>query len=112
MKPFKSVLPFSRWLLRITLLAYLIVIHFDTFKALNFSSLQFYFAAVFIVFSALLLLGGFISESLTVVSALIIIVLSLYQMIVSFTGTITEATVWFLIPLSISFYFLSTGNKS
>jgi hypothetical protein len=112
MKPFRSVIPFSRWLLRTALFAFLVVTHFQVFKTFNFSNVDFYFAAVYLTFSILLLFGGIFSEKLTVVSALVILVLALYQLIVSFTGTITNAMVWFIIPISISCYFLASGNRS
>lgn len=111
MKPFKSITPFSRWLLRISLFAYLLMTHFAMLKTLNFSALTFYFALIYVLFSMLLVAGGIFSQGLTVVSSLVIFILALYQLIVSFTGTITPAIVMFLIPVSISLYFLSTGNK-
>lgn len=112
MKPFKSILPISRWILRITLFAYLVMVHFTLLQTLNFSSLQFYFASVYILFSALLIIGGIFSQGLTVLSSLVIFILALYQLVVSFAGSITSGTVLFLIPISISLFFISSGNKS
>lgn len=112
MKPFKSLTPISRWLLRITLVAYLIMVHFGMLKSLDFNSLEFYFAFVYILFALLFFAGGMFSQRLTVASSLIIFILALYQLVVSFTGTITNGTVWFLVPISISLFFISSGNKS
>jgi len=112
MKPFKSITPLSRWLLRIALFAYLFMTHFAMLKTMNFGAIQFYFGFVYILFAVLLIAGGLFSQSLTLVSSLVIFVLALYQLIVSFTGTITSGIVLFFIPVSISLFFLSTGNKS
>lgn len=112
MKPFKSLHSFSRWLLRISLFLYLLVIYLSDLKSLEFSSVSFYFSVVYILFSALLLLGGVFSQGLTVVSGLVIFLLSLYQLIVSFSGMLTPAQAFYLIPFAIGLLFAASGNKS
>ena len=111
MKPFKAGVPFAKWLLRVALLAYLVMTYYSTVETLNFESLRFWTAFLFILFAVLLFIGGFLSKSsLTVISGLIIFVLALYKMIVSFDGQIDSDFVHFLLPMSIGFYFFARGN--
>lgn len=111
MKPFKASIPLSRWLLRISLVALMFFYYFSAFNSFNLKSPEFYFAAVYIVFGSLLFIGGFMSKSsLTVISALIIFILSVYMLIVKFTGITDRNIIVYFLPASLSFYFLSTGN--
>ena len=113
MKPLKSTTPLARWLLRICLAAFIFFTYFASFKTFNLKDINFYFAAVYFVFSALLIIGGFMSKhSMTVLSGLVIFLLSVYQLIKSFSGEINEYLLVYLLPASIAFYFLSTGNDS
>ncbi len=112
MKPLKTTIPLSRWMLRICLTAFVFFTYFNTFMTMSFKSLGFYFAAIYIVFGALLMIGGFLPKhSLTVFSGLVIFILSVYQLIKSFTGEINEYLLVYLLPASIAFFFLSTGNN-
>src|SRR4030042_1598766 len=111
MKPLKSTTPLARWLLRLSLVVFIFFTYFGTFKNFDFNSLEFYFASVYVIFGALLFIGGFLSKSsLTVISAFILFLLSVYLLIKSFSGDIGEHLLEYLLPASIAFYFLSTGN--
>lgn len=111
MKPLKSTKPLARWLLRICLAAFIFFTYFNSVKTFDFKNLDFYFAAVYFVFGAFLIIGGFLSKgTMTVISGLIIFLLSVYQLVKSFSGEINEQLLVFLLPASIAFYFLSTGN--
>ncbi|MBN2613855.1 MAG: hypothetical protein JXB00_20020 [Bacteroidales bacterium] len=113
MKPLKTTTPLARWLLRICLAAFLFFTYFSLFKSFNLKSIDFYFAAVYFVFGALIIVGGFLkNHSLTVISGLIIFLLSVYQFIKSFSGELNAGIMVYLLPASIAFYFLSTGNDS
>ncbi len=113
MKPFKTYVPIARWLLRISLTAMLFFYYFTEFKNFNLHAVNFYLAAVYIVFASLLFIGGFLSRSsLTVISSLIIFILSVYSLIVYFPGFLNNAILAYLLPASLSLYFLSTGNES
>ena len=112
MKPLKTTIPLSRWLLRICLAAFVFFTYFDTFIEMSFNGLGFYFAALYIIFGALLIIGGFLPKhSMTVISGLVIFILSVYQLIKSFSGEINEYLLVYLLPASIAFFFLSTGNN-
>ena len=113
MKPLKTTTPLARWLLRLSLAAFIFFAYFGTFKNFEFNNLEFYFASVYVIFGALLFIGGFLSKSsLTVLSGFIIFLLSVYLLIKSFSGDIGEHLLAYLLPASIAFYFLSTGNDS
>ncbi len=73
MKPVKALLPVSRWILRITILACLLMLHGKTILALQYETQPFYISLAFVLFGVLLFAGGFTSKpSLTVVSALLL----------------------------------------
>jgi hypothetical protein len=113
MKPLKTTTPLARWLLRLSLAVFIFFAYFGTFKKLEFGNLEFYFASVYVIFGVLLFIGGFLSKSsLTVLSGFIIFLLSVYLLIKTFSGDISEHMLGYLLPASIAFYFLSTGNDS
>jgi hypothetical protein len=123
MRTFKSAEGLSNWLLRLTLVGFILVFHFKLvtdFK--NYDPFS-YLAAVYVLFGVLLLIGGFLRKSsLTVFSGLILFLLSafiLVKMIVYYfqaninvldTASGGELLVY-LMSTSISLYFLAKGNK-
>ncbi|HPG32346.1 MAG: hypothetical protein H6541_14095 [Lentimicrobiaceae bacterium] len=112
MKPVKSLLPASRWLLRITMLTYLIMQHGKTIVALQYETRPFYIASAFVLFGILLFAGGFTSKpSLTVVSALLLCLLFAYYIYLNFVPQITEPQVLKLLLFSVCLYFVSSANK-
>ncbi|MFP4555717.1 MAG: hypothetical protein ACLFNU_02495 [Bacteroidales bacterium] len=113
MKPFKFGQPIAHWLLRLTLVAYILLQNFERFYPINLQSTEFYFAAVLGLFALALLLGGFITKpTFTVVSGLGICILTSFLFIKSFDGTLTYLSVIKITPSVIGFYFFSRGNKS
>lgn len=112
MKPVKSLLPAARWLLRITLPAYLMLIHGKTILAMQYESQPFFVALAFVVFGILLFAGGFTSKpGLTVVSALLLSLLLVYHLYLNFEPSITISQVLSLMLLSVSLYFMSSAPK-
>jgi hypothetical protein len=112
MKPVKSLLPASRWLLRITLLTYLVLLHGKTIMAMQYETRPFFIALAFVLFAALLFAGGFSSKpSLTVVSALLLSLLFIYYLYLGFVPGVDTAQVLNLLLLSVCFYFISSANK-
>lgn len=112
MKPVKSLLPASRWLLRITMLAYLVLLHGETILALQYETHPFYIALAFVLFGVLLFAGGFTSKpSLTVVSGLLLTLLFAYYLYYGFVPKVTLPQVLNLMLLSVSLYFMSSANK-
>jgi uncharacterized membrane protein YobD (UPF0266 family) len=112
MKPVKALLPASRWLLRITMLAYLILQHGKTILAMQYETQPFYIALAFVLFGVLLFAGGFTSKpSLTVVSALLLSLLFVYFIYLGFVPQVTVTQVLNLMLLSVSLYFMSSAGK-
>jgi len=112
MQPFKYGQTIAMWLLRIALVLYLFLGNINRLSPISFESIRFYVALAFVIFSVLLLVGGFLSKpGLTVISGLIIFLLSTYQLVISFNGRIDISLVLYLFPLSIGFFFLCQGNK-
>ncbi len=113
MKPFKSFSGLSSWLLRITLAVIIANTYIHEFSRFDFSSISFYFAAVFIVLGLLLLIGGLLSkQSLTVIAGLFIFLLSIYKTISYFDDGINSMVLMHFTMLTLGFYFFTTGNKA
>lgn len=110
MKPWKSLSGIASWLMRLALIVFIYHRFFGIFLQFNLSGQLFYFAAAFIVFGSLLLVGGFIRQTLTVVGGLGLLILSVLQIVVNFNGLDSSFVQWLLIS-SLSLYFLSNGNK-
>lgn len=112
MKPVKSLLPASHWLLRISLLAYLLLEHGKTLLALQYQAQPFYIALAFILFGILLFAGGFITKpSLTVISALLLSLLFIYYLYLGFVPKVTMPQVLNLLLLSVCLNFMVSVNK-
>lgn len=112
MKPVKSLLPASRWLLRISLLTYLVLQHGKTILNLQYETQPFYIALAFVLFGVLLFAGGFTSKpSLTVVSALLLSLLFAYYIYLGFIPQVTLPQVLNVMLLSVTLYFMSSANK-
>jgi len=115
MRPLKAAVPLAKWLLRLALAFYLIVSFYDILVIFSFTNLTFWFAFVLVLFSILLVIGGFgRSASLTVFSGLAVFLISLASMVMihknillSFDDFSYEGLV---LPASIGFYFFARGN--
>jgi len=112
MQPFKNGQVVSKWLLRISLVLYLFLGNVNRISPIDFQSVRFYLSLALVVFSVLLLVGGFISKpGLTVISGLFIFLISAYHLFVLFRGSIDFSFTLYLLPLSIGFFFVCNGNK-
>ncbi|MBN2349240.1 MAG: hypothetical protein JXJ22_10400 [Bacteroidales bacterium] len=113
MKPLKSARGLARWILRLSLIIVIFFANYTIFLNFNIKSVGFYFSLIFLLSGLLLLVGGFLKDpSLTIISSLIILILSVYQLIKIFNGSIGEYLIDEFISVSLAFYFLSAGNKS
>ena len=111
MKPFKAGLPLAHWLLRISLVLYIVLLFFKDLYPMNFNSLQFYIAAVNCLFAILLLFGGLLSkQNLTVVSGMAITIVFAYFFATNFSGVVSHGTMLYLMPCFLGFYFFTKGN--
>lgn len=112
MKPVKALLPFSRWMLRILMLVWLIMHYAGTLQVLNVHDQNFYLALAFVLFGILLLAGGFSSKpGLTVISAIFLTLLFIYKIYLNFVPQVTEPQIISFMLLSVSIYFMSSANK-
>ena len=70
-------------------------------------------ALVFLLSGLFLLVGGFLkNSSMTVISSLLILLLSLYELFKAYNGTIGDYLIEEFLSVSLALYFLSAGNKS
>ncbi len=112
MKPIKTLLPFSRWLMRICLLAWVILRNIETVQTMDVKSPDFYVALGLMLFAILLFAGGFSSKpGLTVISAIFLTLLFIYKIYMGFSPVVSETIIVSFTFLSVSIYFLSSANK-
>lgn len=108
----KSAAPIANWMFRVSFLLYGILYNWEVFNTLAFTSKSFVLAAIFIVLSVLLFVGGFMkTTTMTVLSALGLVCLSVSHIIIQWNGNISQALAVQLLILSVAFYFLASGNN-
>ena len=110
MEPMKSLLPIAKWLLRLAVALVVYSKFLSTALSFSFKGSAYYVAIFMVVFTILLIVGGFLKKSsMTVISGLGILVISLILM---FSGGITIDTVAAnFITAAIGFYFMASGNQ-
>lgn len=112
MKPFKGLFPIVPWLMRIAAVFFVITHFWDAFLNFDIQNLKFYVSALFVVFSILLFIGGFLGKnSLTVVSSLILVLVTIFHAFVMIGAKVNVNFASFILLGTIFLYFLSTGNK-
>ena len=111
MKPIKSLLPVSIWLMRIGLLLFAYSEYFKTFTKFHLDDFGFYIATLFLISAAIIFITGFIHRAtLTVVSGLVIALISVYNIIINIDGGLDTTLVVNIIIASIALYFLSSPS--
>jgi len=111
MKPFKSVLPFATWMLRITFAAYIFISNVKGVNPINPESINFYLSLAMLILSVLLIVGGFMSkQTITVLSALVIGLILAYRLVIPFPDLIATSTFKQLLLIFLSFFFVARGN--
>jgi hypothetical protein len=112
MKPVKGLLQFATWLMRLAVAFFVYVAFLHTLKILDFKSIQFYVAVVYILFGSLLFIGGFLSKpGITVFSGLMLFFASVYEIIILFSAGINTELAIYFVTGTISLYFVTAGNK-
>ncbi|HPF00625.1 MAG: hypothetical protein AB7V36_03085 [Bacteroidales bacterium] len=112
MKPAKAFYPFAAWLIRLSMLLFTYVFFFETIRAFDYKSVDFYIASAFALFSVLVLVGGFLSKpAMTVISAFFLCGLSIYQLIISFSDKPDATSVVYMLGISAMLVLFSVGNK-
>jgi hypothetical protein len=113
MKPLKWLLPISKFLLRISLLAYVYHAFLYKFLQMNFSKLSFYVATIALISSIILFFTIFSKKStLIIISSFFLIITSLYQIGHSYKlGFYWDITIPVLV-IGVCLNFMATGNKN
>lgn len=111
MKPFKAGISFGKWMLRVTLVVYLIAYYHGTLFYLDFLDVSFIFALIYVVSAIILFVGGFKKkDNITVYSALMLLIAVAFNIYLDVADGI-YGVINHLLPFSIAFFFLSNGNK-
>lgn len=111
MNPWKNFQGLAGWMMRITILLFIFAGFFPAFMRFDVHNLHFFIALGFVIFGVMLFVGGFLSkQTLTVVSALVLFILSVLHAYWSFNGITGAFTQW-LLMVSVTFYFITHGNK-
>ncbi|HAN19833.1 MAG: hypothetical protein A2X13_12690 [Bacteroidetes bacterium GWC2_33_15] len=112
MKPIKSLLPLSVWLMRIGLMIFAYTHYFETIKDFDYKNLNFYLALLFGIFSTLIFITGFVEkQAITVLSGLVLAIISIYNIVILFDAGITQSISIFIIIAGISMYFLANPTS-
>lgn len=112
MRPSKRLNPLALWLMRFAVVFFILITYWKTFTFFNIKSVMFYVAAIYIIFSALLFIGGFLYKGgLTVFSSLILILVTGYHAFLNLESNIDSNFAIFVVLGSIYLYFFTVGNK-
>lgn len=112
MKPLKGLFPLATWLMRFAVAFFVLITYWKTFTAFNLQSIMFYISAVYIIFSILLFIGGFLAKnSLTVISSLFLILVTGYHAFINLGAKLDHNFAVYVILGSIFVYFFAAGNK-
>jgi hypothetical protein len=112
MKAFTNGKGFANWLLRLSLVGIILIVQVPEVLDLNLSTLPFYFALIETIAAIFLFVGGFSkSQSITVISALILVITLFIVLIESWPGTLNTMVLHNFLLFSVGFYFLTNGNR-
>lgn len=112
MKPLKSGLTFANWLLRISIAILLVVMFIGDLKAFEYNDKAFYINSSFVIFGLLIFIGGFLAKpAVTVISGFLLTGLSVYKIVLLFSGGVDSSVSTMFVILAISFYFACAGNQ-
>ena len=112
MQPIKAFLPVSIWLMRTGLLFFAYEEYFKTFSDFHLSKVEFYIAALFLIFSAIIFITGFIKKiTLTVISGFAITLLSIYNLIGVIDKGLNMELIIYLMIAGIAIYFISNPSS-
>jgi hypothetical protein len=110
MNPVKSFTQASSWLLRALVLYVVYLKYFATFVTFSMKGLDYFLNLSFVVFAALLFVGGFVKKHhFTIISGTIIFGMSVFLM---FWGGVTVEKVQYHFMLAaLGFNFIARGNS-
>lgn len=108
MKPLKNALPLAKWILKFALILFAYLSFYDKILTWDFSNIHYIIVLGITFFIFLITIGSFFKASrLTVISALIVLLLSIIEIIISFKDFDKS----FILLAAISFYFITIGNN-
>jgi hypothetical protein len=113
MKPIKNIEPIAKWILRISLVAYIVFAYFSEVKTLNFHSVNYFINLLYVIFALLLLFGGFgKNATLTIISGIVLSIISAYKIynVFSLSNLMNPAIYLFLLIFAVGLFFTSKGN--
>jgi len=110
MKPWKSLSGIAVWIMRLSVVLFIYTRFFGIFMQFNLQERSFYIATAFLLSGLLLLLGGFLRQSLTVIAGLALVILAGLQIFLQFNWITPSLALWLLFG-SVGLYFLTNGNK-
>lgn len=111
MQPIKALLPISVWLMRIGLLLFAYEEYFHRFSKFQLSKVEFYIAALFLIFSAIIFVTGFVKKTtLTVISGFIITFISIYNILNVVDRGLDVDLIINLLIAGIAVFFLSENK--
>ena len=112
MKPLKGLLPLSSWIMRLSIVFFALTRYGNTVLHFNIQSVMFYVSILFVVFSFLLFIGGFLAKNtFTVISALVLVLVTGYHAFLNLGSKLNYNFAIFVLVGSVCLYFLSSGNK-
>ncbi len=112
MKPIKSLESFAKWMLRSSVLLFIIFYFYQTVKTFQFESVYYLVILLYFVFGALLFVGGFRkSAALTIIAGLMVFLISVFFIARGYNGLILDKNlIVYIFPASVGIFFLSKGN--
>jgi len=111
MKPVQILRPLAVWLMRLAAALFVLLAYWETFTLFNLQNVTFYVSAIFLVFTLLLFIGGFLrSHRLTVLSALVLVLVTGYHSFLILKSGLDYNFGVYVVLGSIFVYFLAHGN--
>ena len=115
MKPISAALPIANWMMRASVLVYLILCYYEKIIVVNFTSFVDVIFFVYVISGLLLFIGGFLSGStLTIISGILLFLCTIYFMVTNIPSEFTRPQILnyliYLWPAGVGLYFLGNGN--
>jgi len=112
MKPLNSALPLAHWMMRISMAIMIVYLQWPFIKTVNFQKTDDIISFAYVVGGILLIIGGFLKNSvLTILSASIIFLITLYFLYLHFPSELHLGYLIYMWPLSVSLFYLANGNE-
>lgn len=112
MKPIKSLENIAKWLLRVSVVVFVVFYFFSEVKTMKFDNVYYLVKLIYFIFGVLLFAGGFRKNaSLTVISGLFVFLISLFFIFQGYRGElIYKELVVYIFPAVTALFFVSKGN--